>query len=223
MSKVERNQIFSAIEAGGLNPRDCAWEGFDKDDGFSEFTHRPTGATFTLWRKAAQPDKYDAQWNVETVADYQHAKNYGWSRVPDFVKRWAELVVENEALPDLWAELARSREVLEAAETAGNAPFTTDEQDDIGLRLDAVKQLVQERFDLSDEHMAALTAGIEEVKRASTRLGRKDWLMFVSGAALNLIVSAEVPPRAVQTLLDLAVRGVAHLFGVGSPPPMLLA
>lgn len=73
-------------------------------------------------------------------------------------------------ISDLWAELREVPEVLTAAQAAdaSNAPFTADEQANIGGKLDDVKQLVREQFELTAEQVAAFDKRLDDIKAAST-------------------------------------------------------
>jgi hypothetical protein len=51
--------------------------------------------------------------------------------------------------------------------------------------------------------------------------GRKDWRIMLYGAAFDMIVTDQVPPHIVQSILMMAIHGVAHILGVGGPPPSI--
>jgi hypothetical protein len=68
--------------------------------------------------------------------------------------------------------------------------------------------------------MAAIGQNLDAVSEASERVGRKDWVPMVQGAAFSLIVNAAVPQHVVQMLL-MTARGLAHLFGLPGMPPTL--
>jgi hypothetical protein len=105
---------------------------------------------------------------------------------------------------------------------ASNAPFTVDEQAEISTRFDQVKDVVrQENPELTAGQMSAFEQTLDEVKEATTRVGRKDWVMLANGALLSLIVNDLVPPHVVQSVFNMLITGIGHLFGFGAPPPVI--
>jgi hypothetical protein len=59
------------------------------------------------------------------------------------------------------------------------------------------------------------------VNKASERVGRKDWLMMLYGAAFGMIVYDMVPPNIVQSLLTIVIHRIAHIFGLSGLPPSI--
>jgi hypothetical protein len=136
---------------------------------------------------------------------------------------WAAEIRYVTETTDLWAELKRVPEILAAAQAAevSNQPFTADEQTEISRRLGEIKQLVREKFELTDDQLSAMDHTLDEVEGASKRLGRKDWLLMFYGAMMSVFLTDAVPPTVIQTALSTVVHGIAHLFGIGLPPSMI--
>jgi len=124
---------------------------------------------------------------------------------------------------DFWAELKRAPEILAAAQAAeaSNAPFTPAEQADISRRLDEIKEFVRKKFELTSEQLSAIDERLDDIKEASERLGRKDWLMLFYGGLVSTFLADAVPSSVIQTVLATAVRGIALPFGFGDPPSMI--
>jgi hypothetical protein len=139
------------------------------------------------------------------------------------IAQWAEEVLYVTETPDLWADLRQLPEVLAAAQAAGasNSPFTATELAEISNKLDEIKSLVREKFELTGEQLSVIDTRLDEVKEASERLGRKDWLMLFYGGLISTFLTNAVPPSVIQTVLSVVVNGIAHLFGFGGPPPMI--
>lgn len=127
--------------------------------------------------------------------------------------------------PDLWVELTQVPEILAAPRgaEAANALFTPAEQAEISTRLDAIKEYVREHFKLTAAQMSAIEQGLDEVNEASTRVGRKDWTVMLNGTLLSLIASELVPPHVVQSVFHMVIAGIGHIFGIGSPTPVITA
>jgi hypothetical protein len=156
-------------------------------------------------------------------ADWSHLTEAGWKQVIEGLAAWAQEVKYEVDTPDLWAELEQVPDVLTSAQAAeaSNAPFTPNEQATISNRLDEVKNLVREQFELSADQLRAIDQRVDELKAASRRLGRKDWLMIFYGGLVSTFMTDAVPPGVIQTILTTVVHGIAHIFGFGGPPPII--
>ena len=99
-----------------------------------------------------------------------------------------------------------------------NSPFTSDEQAEISTGVDKVKDTVRrENPELAAVQMAAIEQALDEVQEASTRIGRKDWVMMADGALLSLVANGLVPPHVVQSIFHMLITGIGHIFGLGGP------
>jgi hypothetical protein len=134
------------------------------------------------------------------------------------VRVWAEETKYVAQHADLWAEAGRTSQLLSQDD---NTPFAAGEQAEIARRLDEVKQLVRDRFELTDNQLASLDQRLDDASEAVTGIGRKTWLYTFYGAVMSAVITDEIPPHVVQTVVATVVHAVAHLFGVGSPPPVI--
>ena len=100
--------------------------------------------------------------------------------------------------PDMWEELRHVPEIMAAAQAAdaSNAPFTADEQAEIILQLDQIKLVINDRFDLTDRQMAALSQAVDEVKEEVKHQGRRTWLYTFYGAVMSTFMTDEIPPQS---------------------------
>jgi hypothetical protein len=189
----------------------------------SVLCHRPSHSYLSI----TQGEKFGLiAYQVKSfVVDGPNEQSEGanWDQVLLHVRKWARETAYVTDTPDLWAELQRVPEVLTAAQAAeaSNAPFTPDEQAQIARRLDEVKNLVQEKFQLTDDQLASIDQRLDDAEEASQRLGRRDWIMLFYGAVISTGMTDAVPPSVIQTVLSTVVHGIAHIFGFGGPPPMI--
>jgi hypothetical protein len=155
--------------------------------------------------------------------------------VLDLIEKWAHDITDwyakflekeegerqYEAIPDLWT-LRGEVPLTGIREPVDNTPFTPSEQEEIGARLDAIKQYTKETYpELPSQQIADIERDIDELKEATQRVGRKDWRIMLYGTAFNMITSDLVPPHIVQSILTMAIHGLAHILGVGGPPPSI--
>lgn len=146
-----------------------------------------------------------------------------WQNVLAELAEWADEALYVSETPDFWTELKNTSAILEITQTAeaSNGLFTTAEQIEIASRLDAIKDLVREKFELTAEQISLVDDRLDEMKEASERVGRKDWVLMLYGSLVSIFVAGAVPSAVIQAMLTAAAHGVAHIFGFGDPPWMI--
>jgi hypothetical protein len=122
--------------------------------------------------------------------------------------------------PDLWRELAAFKEILDETDFE-NTPFTSTDQTAITARIEQVKEYIRTSGELTSEQISRVEARLDHAEEASKRIGRKDWLMMVTGSILSLVLGDTITPQAAGHILTLLGHGLGHLFGYGGPPPQL--
>jgi len=139
--KWQRNAIFEAVVAGGLDARECT---LDYDDAGGRITHAPSESYFLL---EGDPGHYTSTMAVSKDLP-RPLEHYTWPTVEERIQRWAEEVKRDVETPDLWAQLQREREILTGAryEDVENTPFTSDEQAEIAEQLRQIKEFVKETY-----------------------------------------------------------------------------
>jgi hypothetical protein len=217
VTRRQRNEIFETLTDRGIDPKDC-----DLDTEQGRVTHLPTESYF---RFAYLLHDYSTSWHV---ADGPHDSGWGtggksWAQVLEELAYWADEVRYVTDTPDFWAEMRQVPEVMAASQVAdaSNAPFTADEQAEIARRLDEVKQLVRDQFELTSEQLATVDQRLDDAEHASKRLGRKDWMLMFYGGVMSTFITDAVPPSVIQTVLTTVLHGIAHFFGIGGPPPII--
>jgi hypothetical protein len=217
MEKWQRNVIYRAVVAGGLDPREC---NFNYGDAGARIRHLPSASYFLL---EGDINEYTAKAVVGESEKWPAGLRTFWIQVEERVRLWAKEVKEDVDTPDLWAELQREREILTGAryDDVENTPFTSDEQAEIAEHLRQTKKYVARTYSLSDAQMRHLEAQLGNIAAAAGRMGRKDWTLLVCGTLLGTFVQGILPPEAVQDILRMTLDGLGYLFGLGDGPPQL--
>ena len=228
LTRRQRNEIFAALDSKDVDPDDCELTqphrpGPDNSTIFAEVRHVPTNSVFELSRSG----EMDFYW--WTVHDGPHSpgrnRYENWAEMLDQLEHWADEVQYVADVPDFWVELRQVPEILAAAQApdASNAPFTSDEQAEIGQRIDEIKQLVREQFELTSEQLDVIDQRLDDAKEAAKHSDRKTWLYTFYGAVMSTFMTDEIPPHVVQTMLTTVLHGIAHLFGFGGGPPTMIS
>lgn len=214
--KWQRNAIFRAVEAGGLEARECTFDYGEED---SRITHVPSGSYFLL---VGDPGHYTA---TSVVGDSPHwpSDSFSWAKVEERVQRWAEDVKRDAETPDLWAELQRDREILTATryEDVENTPFTSDERAEIADELREIKEFVRNTHLLSEAKTLSLEAKLDHLEAATDRVGRKDWLLLFLATMFSVIATDLLPQDVVLHIAAMVLHALQHLFAGGAGPLLL--
>lgn len=223
LTRIERNQIFEAIAADNLDPAE--YDLRERGDRVT-ITHTNSGSTFRFASGSRGAiDIYRVQ---SDVVDGHHLQYVASRRIDSLINRivvWADEAKATFEAPDLWAEMQRSREfIVEIQQTdSGNAPFTQDEQRQIAAQLPEITKQLKEEFELTNEQVARIEELRDEVVEASTRMGRKDWVIWLLGTITALTIAATVPAGVGEHIFTVVIHALGYLFTGGSEPPRILA
>jgi hypothetical protein len=192
MKKWQRNVIYRAVEAGGLDPRECT---FDYGDTGARITHVPSASYLLL---EGDITAYTAKAVVVDSEQWPFGLRTFWVEVEERVRGWAQQVKEDVDTPDLWAGLQREREILTGAryEDVENTPFTSDEQAAIAEHLRQTKEYVTRKYSLSDAQVLHLEAKLDDIAAAAGRVGRKDWTLFGLRCSARCVRPGDPAPRS---------------------------
>lgn len=96
-----------------------------------------------------------------------------------------------------------------------NTPFSQEELDRIASSLDDIRDAMADRLDLKPGQLRYLDVKLDEMREASGRLGRKDWINYAVGTLTSVVITAAFDPSAAKALLQTAGAALSWLFGSG--------
>lgn len=207
--RVQKNELLQLIESKGLQPTEFELRTYL---GATFIVHEQSGSSFTI--DSEDGLRFAGGTRVGEAGAYSY-KATTWDALTKHFSEWVKDVKREVDAPDMWEELRRGKEFLRevSKENFPNTPFTPAEQIQIEARLDEITEYVKKTYSLSVEQLERIDRGFEEVKQASRRVGRKDWFLLFAGTLLTLVMSAILPPDAVQH----AFMMMGHIFL--APPP----
>lgn len=189
----------------------------------ADIVHEATQSTFSIWcPKDEQLDLFSAEMIVRD-GTWDFLASVTWAKILGGLGKWVNEVEYEVSTPNLWAELRQVPEILAEAQSAdaSNAPFTPDEQAEVASRLGGIKQLVRDQFELTSEQLAAIDQRLDEVTEELRQQGRRTWLWTFYGATMSTFMTDEIPPHVIQTIVNTVGHAIAHIFGIGGPPPVI--
>jgi len=221
----ERNDLFKAISLVGADMAtfECSYKRRD-----ASIHHLPTCSVFTVSRQLN--GSFTMRWQITDGPDSDGRNEDGipverrWGDVLRSLSAWARELKYNAENRDLWEELKQTSAALTRIqqEDVADAPFTADARAEIAGRIKEIKQEARTNPDLPAEQVTGIERKLDDLVGASERVGRKDWLTMLYGAAFGMIVNDTVPPHVVQSIITSVVSGLGHLFGLGATPPSAL-
>jgi hypothetical protein len=230
--ECELTETYQPPESGILSPRRglsiITWR---KEQTFYhpgirtvKIEHKTSGSVFTI-TITGYPVGDQASYLYEfhaAIAGREKSHGYDWEGIARRLREWANEIRREYVDGDLWEAARRQKEFFTGAgkEESVNTPFTPSEQARIAEQLQEIKEYVKNTYVLSIQQAAHVEKMFGEVEDASHRIGRKDWLLLFGGALFSLILSAIVPPEAVQHILTMATHGLGHIFSRQNPPSL---
>jgi hypothetical protein len=224
LTKAERNGLWRAIVAGGLEPGDCDLKSSPTN---LMITHSLSASFLKIrtprTRGGAHYQNADGariwpKYVIDSRVGSDPASGglvFDWDETTEMVQAWARAVRNYSETPDLWEFRFDSRPLQEAYEIGGNSLFSAAEQSLISRHIQEIKESVKENFELSGEQLQRIEARLDEAEEASRRLGRKDWILLLSGAVFSLILTDLITAQVAEHILMMVVHGLGHLFASG--------
>jgi len=207
--KEQRNNVFEGLIEANLSPAEC---NFTVTDDWALLEHVASGSFLTFHTAI---DGRNLTWRIGEAARVERIFTY--DEIKHTVTAWAQGVLRDINMPDLWMDFHDSRQFLSQAnqKTFSNTPFSPEEQAQIARHLKQIGEYIKTTYDLSSEQMSRIETKLDEAEDAAQRIGRKDWLLMFLGILFTLIVTGLVPPTAVEQILSTSLHAMRYLFGGG--------
>jgi len=98
-------------------------------------------------------------------------------------------------------------------QSVDNLPFSDEELTKISDSFDTIRNAMQARGDLTEAQFRLLSEKLDEMKEASTRFGRKDWIHYVAGSLTATAIAAAFAPAVTKDLLRTAGAALSWALG----------
>ncbi len=94
----------------------------------------------------------------------------------------------------------------------GNTQFSSEELERIASSLEEAKATIGSQPNIQSEQVALIYKKLDEIKEASTRLGRKDWINYTAGAITSACASAAFAPDVTKSIFLTLNSAFSWLF-----------
>jgi hypothetical protein len=208
------------MEEAGLDPGEFSWENRQSTTTkgllVPSIVHRPTGYYF-LFDAGQGTYRYKAVFmpGEHSQQDSHYHDSVGGSGFKRYASIWIEILREELLTPDLWAETATRKTLVEesTAQDTENTPFSADE---VKLIFDQLNELFNELLAtgaIEQSKEDDLRRRLDYLAESSRRLGRKDWIM-VAVATIQIILAFILSPEASHNLLNGLSSLIQELMNV---------
>lgn len=217
----QRNDVFLAVQASGLDPKDFDWEEVlsaqNKRSLVSRLRHSPTGFHFhfDLTAGGSHWCKYAPGSSTPSLV----ATPGSWTAQVMHVSQWLGYLKRETEAPDLWATLSGGSaltEVAASAQPGENTPFTRGELQQVEASLAQIRAAIIASHPLTADRLERIDANLKYLRESAERLGRKDWLNVAVSVVINIIMTSAVPPETGRHILTVAGSVLSWVLG-GSP------
>jgi hypothetical protein len=217
--RSQRAEVATAIVDAGLAINDFSWEEADSI-GLSRtlvpvITHRSSDFKFIFDRTEDNfgNEYWEVRFSPGAESYWGQLSSGEWTDVRDSVTFWARLVKREESAEDPWS--AEDTEEFSRAWNTTNEKFTTDQLQAIKSGLDSVESYLLEHSAKDEETTREIKAGIEDLKRSATQLGRRDWLLLFVGWFITHALDWSITSVHWHELISILLKGSRTLL-IGS-------
>ncbi|MFZ2512830.1 MAG: hypothetical protein WAW63_00035 [Candidatus Saccharimonadales bacterium] len=182
----QKNQVYDAIIEAGFEPNEFEWgeASSSTESGMGmvpALFHRPSGykAVFDY----SKHNLYGNNGRVLSVwpgeaSPAEYALYDNWPEELSGVSFWLANIKREINQPDLWSGEENKKFTSWAKD---NKPFTVKEQTDLQARLDRIETMLVEQAKQTKQVAEDIRESLDNLRRASEKIGRKDWAMMLFG------------------------------------------
>ncbi len=162
-----------------------------------------------------RPDWAPTKWYPQNShLNFDQLKEHFLSWMRDHPRRY----FEDQHSADSWRDWDLNRTVLDAIDTSSsdNSAFNMEQAAAIERTLNAFRVEAIEKLGLQEADIQELNERIDYLIEASSRVGRKDWIMLAASTVIGIVVTLSLDTNKGRTLFEL-FRAALSALGFGTP------
>jgi hypothetical protein len=195
---TQMDALYKQIETSGMRAGDFELQMVDGLEWGGKFGSIPAivdKANTSTFAISKHGEYYHATYKPGARELIHRSINLSWTGLLMELRTWLASLRREAAAPDYWKQLQSERDALASVQgSEDNSRFSPDEQSRIGATLEKILSEIEEQKILNAMQFTALQVGMDEMKRAATRMGRKDWVLLVIGTLVTFSITATVAP-----------------------------
>ena len=227
LAKHQKDEVFRAIQAHGLQPSEFSWEEqdshYEKAIVISVIVYKPTGHYFRFDRSPTGiPTGSYSPGQAFTIEEYSPGL-YTKAFPIDSVTTWLKCLKREVESPDFWQTISQEKDLIAASsgENLTNTPFSVNEKTQVTKCLYEIKRYLITTQQLSKEQQNKVEPRFNYLEEAITRLGRIEWLNILIAQLIAIAIELGLRGDSTHDLLTFAAQIVRQLLGTLLSPPYL--
>jgi hypothetical protein len=221
--RSQANEVLAMLQEAGIDSSQFHWE--DRQSRYanrgtvSTLVHAPTSYYFKF--DYSDKGKHFAEFSPgpELPVEEQYPGN--WANQRGYVVQWVQALKRELEEPDLWGSVLGETALIgrvEATADQEDAGLSAEEQARIAASLTEIREYIFTSFQLSEEQQQIVSSRLAYLEAASSRVGRKDWIILATGTLMNIAVSAALNPSAAREVFRFTGQALGWLLA----QPLLL-
>ncbi|MGI4862440.1 MAG: hypothetical protein ACRYFZ_00840 [Janthinobacterium lividum] len=204
--KKQRNDLFAAIIAAGLQPTD-----FREINGNEKYNLFAKEGPFALGIEAKSG--YFSMGTFPDIEGFDNGGNLYWESCVEYCQSWAEFIKEDNDTPDLWAEAQSNAKLFTLNAAVPNEMFNSAELRQLEGQ---VRQLISGIIALALPAHAekTLTDTVKEIPEKATRFTKKELEGWFMGAFISQVTNLALSPEHVTAVAHLIKTTFFGLLGL---------
>ena len=214
--RSQKNNVFAVIQSAGLNPSDFAWVEWGSRFGggytVPVLLHSSSGYSFQFDR---HPQKGQCVSFSPGDGKFEESEIVSqWYQVVDRLEYWLKCLEAEVTQPELWETIVSEKRLITNVQpgASDDAPFNRDELKRIDKSLGEMKLYLASTQNLNEQQTRIVNARLDYLGEAARRMGRKDWIVLVTGVLTNIAVSAAFAPSTTHELFRFAGQVLNWIF-----------
>ena len=211
--KTQRNEVFEVIKHVELDPSSFYWEArAAKSESYEilNFKDHFSYFGFLIIKKNFRWEYRPGEvYEIETGGD----RSTDWSDILVSVYKWLTNIKNEIDEPDLWANLANTSDSLWDSTNPinENSHFSDSEQLIIQGGIKEIRSFIL-KTNTTDEEMRLVGNKLDYLIESSKKVGRKDWILMLTGTLLSIATSLALGPATVKSLSDIVGNVFRELY-----------
>lgn len=204
LTAAQRVAIAEVLRVRGLDSALFRWEGVAGEAvgsvGWQEPCLRYIGSEFTF---CLYQDPYSAWCVVFSPGEDQSRSTVGklsWAGVLDHLEIWAVVLRAELKAVDPWSIVDHIASGAESSGSVDNGPFTAEERESVARSLEEVLRELRGHAAYSAVQFEIIQQQFAEMRAASERIGKKDWVTMSLGTIMSTAMAAALDPLQAQHL-----------------------
>lgn len=226
LPKQIQEELGRWILEGGLSPQEfdliASLSQRTQNTRINKLIHRATGARFVF--DTHPQGGYFVEFAPAQGAPFGTEYSGGWSYVTPHLHSWLDRVKREAAANSPWDVYAEASNFANIGSGSHNEAFSASEREQVVAALEEVKLLIAESSSLTGDRLAALNASIDQLAEASSRVGKKDWILMVVGWGVSTAFDKGIQSFLLADIFRLlserlhttlaALKTIAALYGL---------